>query len=101
MVDKEKTNIIFSKYSYRLPSTCKSFGNLRSAIPEILEFWGFVVFGDFGVFRGLCVFRVFWGFWGVLGHSGVSGFGVFWVFGGFECLEVLWCLGFWGLRLRG
>ena len=57
----------------------------------VLCFWGVLGFGGVGVF---------WGFWGVLGQlSGVSGFGVFWgvlffrVFGGFECLEVLWCLG--------
>ena len=50
---------------------------------------------------------MFWGFWGVLGQlSSVSGFGVFWgvlffrVFGGFECLEVLWCLGVTVKRLR-
>ena len=43
------------------------------------------MFGDFGVFWDN--FRVFRGlgcFWGVLGFR---------VFEGFECLEVLWCLG--------
>ena len=58
---------------------------MRSAIPEILGFWG--VWGFVGV---LCFWGV-WGFWGVLGFR---------VFGGFECLEVLGCLGVTVKRLR-
>jgi len=66
MVDKEKTNIMFSKYSQRLPSiTCKSVWNQRSAIPEILGFWG--VWGFLGVLK----------LWGVLGCLGVCGCFVF------------------------
>jgi len=62
-------------------------------------FWGFGVFWDASGF--VCVL-CFWGGLGCWGFLVFRGLGVlgFRVFGGFECLEVLWCLGVTVKRLR-
>ena len=62
--------------------TCKSVGNQRSAIPEILGFW--CVWGFLGVLE----------LWGVLGCLGVCGCFVF--LGCLGILEVFGVLWFWG-----
>jgi len=92
MVDKEKQILSFPSTAnvYRL-SRVKVSGTCRSAIPEILGFWG--VWGFRGVlgclgfvgvlcFWGVLCFRVFGGF------GGVWGFGVFWGLGGFRVFWV-------------
>ena len=58
------------------------------------------MFGVLGCFGGVLGFR---GVLGVCVFCVFGGVGVFWdfrVFGGFECSEVLWCLGVTVKRLR-